>query len=224
MRQLPVACPRCGTTQLVGIRHLDKQLGCDTCGSLFYVDAGGACVRGRRPSDLGHAGRPDHLKPTRAAPQPLHVPRGAGIGLGVVVAIGAAWLLSRSLATTAGGPPESLGDRADYVAAAFARDDLDAILELAEPGTTVSLRRWYELKRNPNWPLWRSGPPGITTSTLYRKEAGRSAATVSTLEFPSADTTAPSPRLELVVFWSLGDDRLWRIDGGRMVREAANIR
>jgi hypothetical protein len=230
MRHLPIACPRCLHEHSVRIRQLDKQFECEACGTPFYVDSGGACVRGKRPARLPSAEVFGTI-PRRSGPDPLEalgrIPRSAFVGLLAAALIGGAWLVARAMmGRVTATVPESLTDRADYVIGRLHAGDEAAIAALVVPGTEAEARRWYTLRRNPSWSIAATSTLEVGTTVLFRRESARTAATVSSLRLigPGGASSAEAPRSEIVLFWRLGDDNLWRIDGRNTLREATRAR
>lgn len=255
MRHIPLACPRCRHELVVSIRQLDHQFNCVECRTPFYVNSTGTCIKGLKPKHNSTANL--HLSSTRTSSSTsstllgklAHPPRRvvyAGIALALVLS---ALLVARALTVASQSIPESLEDRADFVARAFAEGNLDAILRVSDTGTGLSVKRWFELKRVPTHRIWSLGPPEINTTTIYKKTSAGSACTLSVLLFPtdqsitvaqraaadldsSSDSSAaaaqpdtpPRARMEVVLFWKTDSQNLWVVDGGRTVLELTRRR
>jgi hypothetical protein len=139
--------------------------------------------------------------------------------------------------------PEALHDRSQFVGQAFVRGDQMALEAISDPATTVSTARWLEQKRPNRWKTWnRATDAHVETTVLFQNHREKLACTLATLTFPSLadepdlhvaeeprtrERTGPvlptGPRIELVLYWRLGDGGLWWLDGGRTIRES-NLR
>ncbi len=234
MRHLPVACPRCNHQQIIKIRDLDAQHECGECRTSFYIDSAGACIRGRRPQSVSRV-QPSHLTQSRdVAKDPFEVlsrvPRWLLVCLTTFVLILGTWFVAQSIGSNPRSIPEPLPERATFAVEAFARNDLPTLLEMTDPASSSEIHKWFDMKRNPSAGYWRLGPPLVTTSILFKKESNHAAATVSVLQFPSPSESSKenspenAPRLDLILFWKLGQNQLWFIDGDSTLRAATRVR
>lgn len=244
MRHISLHCPKCGDEQWSRVNELAHDFRCNGCGTTFHVDTCGRCLKGPRPK---HSADPYQLAATGSRP-PVFDPFGYWAGLARPVKLGlASGILVVSclaVACMVGSSdrrlPESLEARTSHVALAFVRGDREGVAELADPSTVISLNRWIDQTRPPNWHLWVDTVPHVRTTVLFRNARNKTAATVATVTLPvlpASASASPSrlvpadsndsplnargPRLELLLYWRLDDSALWVLDGGQTLRAAA---
>ena len=122
--------------------------------------------------------------------------------------------------------PKDLGERADYVANAFADEQLGRLKGVAFPETRDDLAKWYE-KVRPTFDFKPPQAPGnmVTisiniASTEIRGEGEGTAHTFATLIPPLRPGATGMPQqVTLDLYWALKDED-WLLDGSTILKEA----
>lgn len=235
--RVPIVCPRCRSEGWAPIEQLTR-LRCKRCNARFYIDQGGRLMLGTPPADqpsaprvrvatrLAHA---DLMKPLARIPRPAWMAAGA-----IVLVLG---LYLGLQALYGGGPPipETLEQRARYVATALLEGDRSAVGSIAVDGTGRDASKWFDAIRPASWRVRPPEGADLEVDVLYSNQKSGDACTVVTVTFPSpSDDGAKGPTgdpdggakvkparsLELLLYWKLDGRGAWLLDGSRNLEES----
>jgi len=158
LEYLPIECPRCGAKGRLRIERLDRSFTCKGCHRVFHVGVGGI-LPGERPADQTDESGALNQYGIRTTPPSLperlwaKLPKdgktmmGGAIGIGFLILCNVAyfWFFSGT------GLPVDLLDRAKFVGAAYARNDLAALQQLVAPDMEKEAAQWLQETRPEAW-------------------------------------------------------------------------
>ncbi len=159
------ACPSCGVEGRAPLSRLNRSMQCPQCKAVFRVDSTGKpTLEKAAPTSLvDRLSVPSSLPDIEMGPLPLP---GRRLLLALMAVGGIGGLIALIVYLFSGPPPipDSLTDRAVYVAEAFLDKDYRRILPLILPGTEEDADVWFKLARPEGWTLRidRAGQPDAT--------------------------------------------------------------
>lgn len=236
---IPMSCPKCGRRGSVPPDRLNTRMHCKKCDAVFHMDKTGHIVLGE-PVDEDDLKRKKAKKPKRPRGQRDMVELGLGemlkkMPLPVKIGLGVAGLvvlfMFGLIPTPASEPvPETLEDRAAYVANAFADDSPRRASYVAADGTSSDIYTWFE-KARPQFKY--EGPQTdlsnkVMSSIAYSKEQpGGDTLIVMKLIPPQAESPDPSRAskptttlgydengyFDLPLYWKREKSGGWMLDG-----------
>jgi hypothetical protein len=237
---LPLACPKCGNAGQIALSCLNRRFRCKECRTRFYIDntgnfslgdpptqhaAGGDAVGRRRAIVLSWIARIWKLVPRWA--------RWVGLAASIVLLGGifAVWLLTGRVIL-----PDSLSDRAVFVAESFARNEPAQIELLASPESAADVP---DLIRKARPDVWKGS---LATNLIINasaeimaedRTAGTACVRVAFIIPPTvfsdqARSTGtarkakdkPGGEFNLILFWVLSDQGTWLLDVERSLKAA----
>ena len=220
---LPVTCPGCGREGKVNISRLDHTFTCMQCRRVFHLSLQG--------SVLGARFEPIEVDPYVVSPPPSsrfirwleQLPRtawwGVGAPQGAVVVLALVWLLFFR-----GGAalPESLDDRARFVAEAVARAEYRRLKAIVPSGAYYSAAEWARNVRPADWPpeLPLEQPLDIQLETVFKTSGGdESGAMASAGILVKVKTPAAKSSPEWMLYWIQDSGLQWLFDAKRTAKK-----
>lgn len=222
---LPVTCPGCGREGKVNISRLDHTFTCMQCRRAFHISLQGS-VLGERTEQvvLDPYALPQPERSSRLIRTLEQLPRAAWWAAGGVaaatIAIAFAWFQFFGHSAPL---PESLDDRARFVAEAVARAEYRKLKAIVPSGAYYAAADWARSARPADWP--REIPPEsdveVQLEIVFKSSGGEqadpdaagSAGILVTVKTPAAKS---SP--EWMLYW-IQDSRLqWMFDAKRTAK------
>jgi hypothetical protein len=236
---LPLACPKCGTTGPIALSRLNRRFRCKSCRSQFYIDKTGNFSLGDPPRDPSAGASGGRMRMTAVywiARFWELLPRwakwsGLATALALLASVGVMLVLNQPATI-----PDSLLDRAAFVAEALARNEPAKIKLLASPDSAGDVSDWID-KARPR--VWKDSPDETTVihataETMAEDKTSGTACVRATFIIPpgifsdkSRTSGAarkardkPGGEFNLILFWVLSDQGTWLLDVDRSLKAA----
>ncbi len=224
---LPVTCPNCGREGKVNISRLDHSFTCMQCRRVFHLALKGS-VRGERREqiELDPYAAPEPTRSSRLVQKLEELPRAAWWSAGGVavaaLALALAWPMLFGEAVEL---PESLDDRARFVAEAVARADYRRLKAIVASGGYYAAAEWARNARPADWKpeIPAEESVQVELETIFKTSGGggddqAGGALGSAGILVRAKPAAASNASEWMLYWVQDTDLRWLFDAKRTAK------
>ena len=237
---ISVACPQCDYETQIRINHLHRGQTCRNCGISFRVNDKGRCVvdrsrgmrTGQRTSRMSRyrdqlnqsaqrAFRPLSESWQLLSRQVRRVIVGTVASFGLLIC--GAWLWTAWMTTFAlEEEPQSLTVRSEVVGRALVYGDAGLLAGFTSPDTLNDAKRWLKQARHDHWGQYDSAGnlAHVRTRLMFKNEGNREASILCEISAPTnGGVRGSNATVEQMLFWTLGQDGNWFLDGTRTWKE-----